>query len=100
MQCTDSQRPGELFVPIHWTDQISSGGRTGLLSGSEVDPVSGQPAFKNIRAQISPARIGWQACLVTTEPVGRKISGYWTRSRIENGWLLEFAGDGLRNNFV
>jgi len=25
------QRPGELFVPIHWTDRTATGGRTGLL---------------------------------------------------------------------
>ncbi|HWW69492.1 MAG TPA: nitrate reductase, partial [Duganella sp.] len=35
---TDAQRSGELFVPIHWTDRTSSGGRTGLLPRPLVDP--------------------------------------------------------------
>ena len=32
------QRPGELFVPIHWTDKTASGGRTGLLPRPLTDP--------------------------------------------------------------
>src|SRR3546814_1968076 len=44
------QRPGELFVPIHWTDHTSSGGRTGFLPRPPVDPVSGQPGFKRTPA--------------------------------------------------
>ena len=48
----DTQRPGELFTPIHWTDQQATGGRTGLLVRPLTDPISGQPAFK-----ATPARI-------------------------------------------
>src|SRR3546814_12099269 len=39
------QRPGELFVPIHWTDRTSSGGRPGFLPRPLVAPVSGPPGF-------------------------------------------------------
>jgi assimilatory nitrate reductase catalytic subunit len=50
---TDGMRRRELFVPIHWTDQTSGGGRTGLLPGNDRDPLSGQPGFKNTAATMA-----------------------------------------------
>src|SRR3546814_17822178 len=41
VQLSDGQRRGEAFVPIHWTDQQSTGGRTGRLPRPLVDPFSG-----------------------------------------------------------
>ncbi len=92
---TDAQRPGELFVPIHWTDQTSAGGRTGLLSDQTVDPHSGQPGFKNNAAAISPVVPGWRAFLITRNAVQLPDLFYWTAARIAGGWLYELAGDGL-----
>src|SRR5690606_24451546 len=37
-QLSDGQRQGEVFVPIHWTDRQSNGGRAGLLPRALVDP--------------------------------------------------------------
>jgi assimilatory nitrate reductase catalytic subunit len=36
---TDRQRPGQLFVPMHWTDQFASNGRIDALVTAKVDPV-------------------------------------------------------------
>ncbi|PNA37718.1 molybdopterin dinucleotide binding domain-containing protein, partial [Pseudomonas sp. MPR-AND1A] len=44
---TDAQARGAAFVPMHWTDAMAGEGRANLLPGPLVDPVSGQPAFKN-----------------------------------------------------
>src|SRR3546814_2644775 len=58
------QRPGELFVPIHWTDRTSSGGRTGLLPRPLVDPVSGQPGFKRTPASVAAVTPKWRGFLL------------------------------------
>lgn len=91
---TDSQREGELFVPIHWTDQISSGGRTGRLPGQKVDPFSGQPAFKNTPVSIAPYAADWRGFVVSSERPDIAADCYWTRVRGEHGWLVELAGQG------
>ena len=91
---TDSQREGELFVPIHWTDQISSGGRTGRLPGQKVDPFSGQPAFKNTPVSIAPYAADWRGFVVSSERLDIAADCYWTRVRGEHGWLVELAGQG------
>jgi assimilatory nitrate reductase catalytic subunit len=88
------QRRRELFVPIHWSDQTSAGGRTGLLPGRDRDPLSGQPGFKNTPARILPYVPDWDGFLVTCARPARPDTPYWTRIRTIKGWITEIAGDG------
>jgi assimilatory nitrate reductase catalytic subunit len=88
------QRKGELFVPIHWTDRQSSGGRTGLLPRDGVDPHSGQPGFKATAAQVERVATQWRGFLIAAEAPPASRSVYATRARVAGGWLVEFAGDG------
>ena len=90
---TDSQARGCLFVPMHWTDAMGSGGRTGRLSQPLHDPVSGQPGFKNTPATIRAVRTDWRAFLVSRD-VAEPQELYWVRSRVAGGWLTEIAGEG------
>lgn len=90
---TDAQKPGEIFVPMHFTDANSGGGRTGLLIDPVTDPHSGQPAFKNVAAWLSPFRPDWSAFLVSRVPAAPNCE-YWARARIKGGWLIELAGTG------
>ncbi len=87
------QRRNDLFVPMHWTDQISGGGRTGLLPGQERDPISGQPGFKNTPATIRAWQPRWTGFLVSKVQPAIPDCAYWTRVRTANGWLVELAGD-------
>lgn len=91
---TPDQRRGEMFVPIHWSDQTSAGGRTGLLPGNDRDPVSGQPGFKNTPATASAYKSGWTGFLVTRTRPATPDCAYWTAIRTAHGWLIELAGDG------
>lgn len=93
----EDQRAGEIFAPMHWTDANSGAGRTGLLVHPECDPVSGQPGFKNVPAQIAPYNPDWRAFLLSRKPVRPEDAGYWVRSRIDGGWFTELAGDGAIN---
>ena len=91
---TDNQRRRDLFVPMHWTDQTSGGGRTGLLPGQDRDPVSGQPGFKNTPATIRTWLPRWKGFLVCKAIRETPDCAYWTRIRAAHGWLVELAGDG------
>jgi len=92
---TDGQRPGELFVPIHWTDRGSTGGRTGLLPRPLVDPHSGQPGFKTTPAAIAAVATEWRGFLLTRGELGAMPDCLWaTRVAVPQGTLWELAGDG------
>ena len=91
---SDGQRPGEVFVPMHWTDRTSSQGRCNVLPGSQNDPVSGQPGFKNSVAAVEPFVSDWRGFLVTDREPALPDSIYWTAVRQEAGWLVELEGIG------
>ena len=92
---TDRQRPGELFTPIHWTDQQSTGGRTGLLPRPLVDPHSGQPGFKLTPARIEKISCAWRGFLLVRGLDGPPPKCLWrTRVTVPGGLLYELAGNG------
>ena len=88
------QRRGEAFVPIHWTDRTSSGGRTGLLTRPLVDPVSGQPGFKRTPAAIAPVAAKWRGFLLLARDTADRPACLWaTRVAVPSGALWELAGN-------
>ncbi len=94
VQLSDGQRRGDIFTPIHWTDRQSSGGRTGLLPRAQVDPHSGQPAFKQTPARIEAFACDWRGFLVARSVPAVIGAAYSTRVRVPQGWLVELAGSG------
>ncbi|BBF71229.1 hypothetical protein SBA_ch1_34290 [Sphingomonas bisphenolicum] len=92
---SEGQRRGEIFTPIHWTDQNASGGRTGLLARPLVDPHSGQPGFKSTPASIERVTTQWRGFLILRgdEPV-RPQCLWATRITVPGGALYELAGNG------
>ncbi|MEL6874466.1 MAG: molybdopterin-dependent oxidoreductase [Pseudomonadota bacterium] len=91
------QRLGELFVPMHWTDQHGNIGRANMLADQRVDPISGQPGFKNGDVRIAPLQTDWKAFLVTRETPDIADHVYWTASAVVSGLLYELAGQGAIN---
>ena len=91
----DGQRRGEVFVPIHWTDRTSSGGRTGMLPRPLVDPVSGQPGFKRTPAKVDAVTPRWRGFLLMTDELAHAPPCLWaTRVAVPSGVMWELAGDG------
>ncbi|WP_159982430.1 MULTISPECIES: nitrate reductase [unclassified Novosphingobium] len=92
---TDGQRPGEIFTPIHWTDQVSTGGRTGLLPRPLVDPHSGQPGFKSTPAALARVETEWKGFLILRGEEPARVPCLWaTRVKVPGGALYEIAGNG------
>src|SRR3546814_11312422 len=54
VQLSDGHRRGEAFVPLPWTDQQSTGGRTARPTRPTVDPYSGQPGLKSSAPRHTP----------------------------------------------
>ena len=91
---TDAQARGQVFVPMHWTDAMASGGRGNLLPDQAIDPVSGQPGFKNNACRIAPVITEWRAFLVCVDAIMFDGLVWWSKSRVAGGWLFELAGSG------
>jgi len=95
-QITERQRPGSLFVPMHWTDQWASNARVDRLVPPVVDPISGQPALKNTTAHFEKFEARQYGFAVSRDkpvmdPSVISPADYWAMARASGGWRTEFA---------
>ena len=87
---SDGQRPGSLFVPIHWSDATASMARVGDLVGPATDPHSGQPEAKATPAAIAPAAFVSRGFALTRGRVTWPPGTWWARVAVTAGsgyWL-------------
>ncbi len=94
LRVSEDQRPGSLFVPMHWNDRFSAQARVGALIPPRRDPVSGQPDFKHARAAIESWPANWHGFVLSASHRRLKLhyARYWTRSRGRGLWRYEIAG--------
>jgi assimilatory nitrate reductase catalytic subunit len=87
-----TQRPGSIFVPMHWTSRFASKARVDALAAPVVDPVSGQPALKHTACAVRPFVAAWSAFAVTrARPSPACV--YWALAPVDGGYRIEMAGD-------
>lgn len=95
-QLSDRQRPGSIFMPMHWTAAFAPSGRANPLVAASVDPRSGQPEFKHTPARVRPYRETWRGFFFAREawsaPSGLDL--VWRRVPHFGCQLHEFAGRG------
>ncbi|SDP77979.1 nitrate reductase [Phyllobacterium sp. OV277] len=89
---TDRQARGNVFVPMHWTNQFASSARVDTLVTSRTDPVSGQPALKMARVDVQPLAAGWYGFAVLRNKPPAVAADYWALAKTNNGYRLELAG--------
>lgn len=87
---TERQARGQVFVPMHWTDQFASNGRVDALVSSKTDPVSGQPALKMAEVFAEPMAVHAYGFFVAVEKP-RLDSDYWAIAPALGGWRGELA---------
>jgi assimilatory nitrate reductase catalytic subunit len=87
-----AQRHGEIFAPMHWTDQFASTGSVGRVVSAKVDPVSGQPELKATPATVAPATVHFHGLLLRR--TGGAISDicHWVRVPVPEGQMYRLAG--------
>ncbi|MDR3506573.1 MAG: molybdopterin-dependent oxidoreductase [Caulobacteraceae bacterium] len=93
---SDRQRPGGLFMPMHWTDAFAPAGRSNPLIGQAVDPRSGQPEFKHTPARIGAYRETWRGFFIdrAAHEAPRQLDLIWRRAPQDACHLHEMAGRG------
>ncbi|WP_022949683.1 nitrate reductase [Methylohalobius crimeensis] len=96
VKLSERQRPGSLFVPMHWNGQFTGQGRVNTLVAANTDPISGQPEFKHAPAAIRPCPCAWYGFVLSRKAIHPRLryARYWARVRAgEALWRYEAAGD-------
>ncbi len=89
---TDSQLPGNLFVPMHWTEQYAGRGRMGALVNPVVDPHSKQPESKHTPVRIKSYQPVWQGFILSRREITMTVPEYWVKVNGEHYYRYELAG--------
>ena len=88
---TDRQKAGQLFVPMHWTDQYAANARVDTLVQPVVDSFSGQPALKSSVVNASLFKPTFYGFLVSAQKPNFINEAYWALAKCEGGWRAEFV---------
>ncbi|CAG0124253.1 assimilatory nitrate reductase catalytic subunit [Rhodocyclaceae bacterium] len=92
VQLSDDQRPGSVFVPMHWSDAFAQAARMNALVAPITDPASGQPAFKHAPVRVEPYRPAWQGFVLSRKRLDLPETSYCACSRGAGFWRHEIAG--------
>jgi assimilatory nitrate reductase catalytic subunit len=86
-------RPGNCFVPIHWTQHTAPSANVSRCYSSRVDPLSGQPESKFVSVKLSPIAMQQSLQIVhrpTVQP-SLNLGEYWARFSVGHGEAISAA---------
>lgn len=95
VQITDSQQQGNVFIPMHWTEQYASQGRMGALVNPVVDPVSKQPESKHTPVSIKSYQPVWQGFILSRRELTITEADYRVKIKGDQFYRYELAGKTL-----
>ncbi len=89
-------RPGDVFAPMHWTDQFTSSGPVDRLVHALTDPISGQPDLKATPVRVTALAETWRGTLVRIAGGEPELSesAWWSKVQTGAGFVFELAGWG------
>ncbi|MFD2229359.1 nitrate reductase [Alkalimarinus sediminis] len=89
------QKPGHIFIPMHWTEQLSSKGRVGALVNPATDPLSGQPESKHTPAMVKPYQPQWYGFLLSRRALPIENVQYVVKIRGQKFYRYELAAETM-----
>lgn len=99
VQVTREQRPGSMFVPMHWNHQFASQARVDGVVNPATDPISGQPEFKHTPVRVARYPAAWHGFVLTRTRVDVSRAGYWVMAKGERYWRYELAGNDVLDDW-
>jgi assimilatory nitrate reductase catalytic subunit len=85
-------RQGEVFAPMHWTDQFTSAGPIDSIVGAATDPISGQPELKATPVRVVPVAPQWHGLLLRGAEDVPHGPYYWGRVPLDSGHAFTLIG--------
>jgi len=99
VQFSDDQRPGSVFVPMHWSDAYAKSARVDVLVAPITDPISGQPESKHTPVRVEPYQPVWQGFVLSRSRLELPDTRYCASSQGADYWRHEIAGDALPDDW-
>lgn len=96
-QLSTHVRRGQVFVPIHWNDQVASDARVGAVVNPAVDALSGEPEFKHTPVAIRPFLARWQGVLFLRHPQAKQLAAieqhftWWVKIQTDQALRIEIV---------
>jgi assimilatory nitrate reductase catalytic subunit len=88
---SDAQRPGSIFVPIHWNGENASCARVGDLVAPHLDPHSGQPEAKATPAAVAPVSFSLRGVAHVRRVVDLPLGSWWVCIATTDGMEYRLA---------
>jgi assimilatory nitrate reductase catalytic subunit len=87
-------RPGDVFAPMHWSDQFTSSGPIDRLVHAVTDPISGQPDLKGTKVRVSAVTEAWRGHLLRLDGGEPELGDglWWSKIPLANGFAFELVG--------
>ncbi|BFM48817.1 nitrate reductase [Marinomonas sp. THO17] len=92
--------PGQIFVPIHWTQQFANNAVVSKLIPQVVDPLSGQPESKQARVKLMTVQPAAYGLIASRYPLPQMDFLYWCRVPSEFGYHYQIALDEMLDKAV
>lgn len=89
----EGQQQGSVFIPLHWNEQFASKARVDSLVHAAVDPISGQPEFKQTPVNVAPYQAVWHGFILSRSPLLPPNNTYWVAMKGDQFWRYELAGE-------
>ncbi len=100
VRVTPGQKPGNVFVPMHWSEQYARKGRMGAVVNPFVDPISGQPESKHTPVNISPVSASWYGVCFVSEGNPEFPCEYQVKINAGGYQRFELAGTRTPDNWL
>ena len=81
--------PGNVFVPIHWTQQFANASVVSNLIPQVVDPLSGQPESKHAQVQLEAVSDICYGMIISATPLVLADCLYWCQVPSTQGYHYE-----------
>lgn len=91
LELTETQRPGTVFAPFHWTSCFAANAKANLAVSAVCDPLSGQPEFKAAPVRLGPLQCGSYGFVFAREDLAAQDPLYWVRIPRPGFVRYEFA---------
>lgn len=96
---TNHQRPGDLFIPMHWNSIFASQGRAGVLINDIVDPICGQPEFKHSPILVKKYHAEMYGLLISKQGAQTIPCDYWSKITLKQGAAYCFSHNKINTHW-
>ena len=83
----DDVKQGELFAPIHWSNNFAQNAVVTAIVSPEVDPVSGQPELKASTVTIAKYECQQWARIASVHAIDKNGFDYWAQTKTKRGYV-------------